>query len=398
MSTIKEVFEAGKGILQLTPTWVPRGFNEPGHRLRLHPDDYYAFGMDRGGICERWLGSINRALNGQKTGETEGMSYVLVNKETKEKVLFKDFIDELGADLIGDTLMEKYGTWPVFAKLYDYDKPLFHHLHLKEEMANRIGMHGKPESYYFPPQYNAPYLGRFPLTYFGFDPSTTKEEVMDCLRNYDVKDNRITELSRAYRIKLGTGWYTPAGVIHAPASVVTFEPQWNSDVNTIMENVTMGEVNPHNLLTDCAPEEEKDDLEAIFNQIDWEESTRADYKETYFREPKIKSSTNEAVEKWVAYANDYVAAKEVTVLPGQTYTLTDQSAYGLVVTQGHGFFGDFECEAPGLLHFDDISGDEFFISEKAAKAGIVVKNTSTYEPLVLLQNYANNNPEVPAEK
>ena len=43
---------------------------------------------------------------------------------------------------------------------------------------------------------------------------------MDCLRNYDVKDNRITELSRAYRIKLGTGWYTPAGVIHAPASVV----------------------------------------------------------------------------------------------------------------------------------------------------------------------------------
>lgn len=398
MSTIKEVFEAGKGILQLTPTWVPRGFNEPGHRLRLHPDDYYAFGMDRGGICERWLGSINRALNGPKTGETEGMSYVLVNKETKEKVLFKDFIDELGADLIGDTLMEKYGTWPVFAKLYDYDKSLFHHLHLKEEMANRIGMHGKPESYYFPPQYNAPYLGRFPLTYFGFDPSTTKEEVMDCLRNYDVKDNRITELSRAYRIKLGTGWYTPAGVIHAPASVVTFEPQWNSDVNTIMENVTMGEVNPHNLLTDCAPEEEKDDLEAIFNQIDWEESTRADYKETYFREPKIKSSTNEAVEKWVAYANDYVAAKEVTVLPGQTYTLTDQSAYGLVVTQGHGFFGDFECEAPGLLHFDDISGDEFFISEKAAKAGIVVKNTSTYEPLVLLQNYANNNPEVPAEK
>ena len=398
MSTIKEVFEAGKGILQLTPTWVPRGFNAPGHRLRLHPDDYYAFGMDRGGICERWLGSINRALNGPKTGETEGMSYVLVNKETKEKVLFKDFIDELGADLIGDTLMEKYGTWPVFAKLYDYDKPLFHHLHLKEEMANRIGMHGKPESYYFPPQYNAPYLGRFPLTYFGFDPSTTKEEVMDCLRNYDVKDNRITELSRAYRIKLGTGWYTPAGVIHAPASVVTFEPQWNSDVNTIMENVTMGEVNPHNLLTDCAPEEEKDDLEAIFNQIDWEESTRADYKETYFREPKIKSSTNEAVEKWVAYANDYVAAKEVTVLPGQTYTLTDQSAYGLVVTQGHGFFGDFECEAPGLLHFDDISGDEFFISEKAAKAGIVVKNTSTYEPLVLLQNYANNNPEVPAEK
>ena len=394
MSTIKKVFEAGKGILQLTPTWVPRGFNEPGHRLRLHPDDYYALGMSRGGICERWLGSITKALNGPETGETEGMSYVLADKKTKEKILLSEFVDELGSSLIGETLMEKYGTWPVFAKLYDYDKPLFHHLHLTEERANKIGMHGKPEAYYFPPQYNSSYLGRFPLTYFGFDPSTTKEEVMDCLKNYDVKDTRITELSRAYRIKLGTGWYTPAGVIHAPASVVTFEPQWNSDVNTIMENVTMGEVNPHNLLTDCAPEEEKNDLDAIFAQIDWEESTRPDYKETYFRMPKIK--TNRAIEKWVAYANDFVAAKEVTILPGQTYTLTDQAAYGALITQGHGTFGCFECEAPGLLHFDDISGDEFFVSEKAAKNGVIVKNTSSYESLVILQNYANNNPEVPA--
>ena len=396
MSTIKKVFEAGKGILQLTPTWVTRGFNEPGHRLRLHPDDYYALGMSRGGICERWLGSITKALNGPETGETEGMSYVLADKKTKEKILLSEFVDELGSSLIGETLMEKYGTWPVFAKLYDYDKPLFHHLHLTEERANKIGMHGKPEAYYFPPQYNSSYLGRFPLTYFGFDPSTTKEEVMDCLKNYDVKDTRITELSRAYRIKLGTGWYTPAGVIHAPASVVTFEPQWNSDVNTIMENVTMGEVNPHNLLTDCAPEEEKKDLDAIFAQIYWEESTRPDYKETYFRMPKIKTESNRAIEKWVAYANDFVAAKEVTILPGQTYTLTDQAAYGAVITQGHGTFGCFECEAPGLLHFDDISGDEFFVSEKAAKNGVIVKNTSSYESLVILQNYANNNPEVPA--
>ncbi len=70
-------------------------------------------------------------------------------------------------------------------------------------------------------------------------------------------------------MQLGTGWYTPAGVIHAPASVVTYEPQWNSDVNTIMENVTMGEVNATNLLTDCQPAEEKGDVDALFDQIDW---------------------------------------------------------------------------------------------------------------------------------
>ncbi len=396
MSAIKEVFERGEGILHLMPTWVPRGFNEPGKRLRLHPDDYYALGMDRGGICERWLGSLAKALNGPKTGETEGMSYVLEDVKTKATRLFKDYVEELGADLIGESLMKRYGTWPTFAKLYDYDKPLFHHLHLTEEMANKIGMHGKPESYYFPPQYNSGYLGRMPLTYFGFDPSTTKEQVMQCLEDYDIKDNRITELSRAYRIKLGTGWYTPAGVIHAPASLVTFEPQWNSDVNTIMENVTMGEVNPHNLLTDCAPEEEKNDLEAIFNQIDWEESTRPDYKEKYFRESKVKCESAEAVERWVAYANDWVAAKEVTVMPGETYVLADQACYCAIVVQGHGSFGVFECEAPELVRFEDITGDEYFVSESAAKKGVKITNTSSYQPLVILQNFANNNPEVPA--
>ena len=392
---IKKVLNKGKGVLQLTPTWVPRGFNEPGHRLRLHPDDYFAFGMDRGGICERWLGSVTVALNGPKTGPTEGMSYVLADPDTKETILFADAVKELGADLIGSALQEKYGTWPTFAKLYDYDKPLFHHLHLTEERANKIGRHGKPEAYYFPIQYNS-YLGKFPLTYFGFDPSTTKEEVMECIRNYGVRDTRITELSRAYRVQLGTGWYTPVGVIHAPASVVTYEPQWNSDVNTIMENVTMGEVNAGNLLTDCQPKEEKGDVDALFAQIDWEESTRTDYKQKYFRAPKPLAVTQKGLtEKWVAYANDWIAAKEVTIAPGAKAKLSDDACYCALIIQGHGTFGAFECEAPGVLRYGDVSGDEFFVSESAAKKGIVAENSSSYEPLIILQNFANNNPAVP---
>ncbi|MEG0912738.1 MAG: hypothetical protein RSD35_05030 [Oscillospiraceae bacterium] len=394
---IREVFKNGEGVLHLTPTWVPRGFNEPGKRLRLHPDDYFALGMDRGGICERWLGSVTLALNGPKTGPTEGMSYVLAEASTGEKILFADVVNELGAELIGDELQKQYGTWPTFAKLYDYDKPLFHHLHLKEEQAAKIGRHGKPEAYYFPRQYNS-YLGRFPLTYFGFDPSTTKQEVRDCISNFDKFDTRITELSKAYRIQLGTGWYTAAGVIHAPASAVTYEPQWNSDVNTIMENVTMGEVNPHNLLTDCTPENEKNDIDALFAQIDWEESTRVDYKEKYFRAPKEKAATQQGlVEKWISYANPWIAAKEVTVAPGAEIVLFDLACYCALVVQGHGKFGKFECEAPGMLRFDDLSGDEYFVSEDAGKKGIKIKNESSYEPLVILQNFANNNSEVPTE-
>lgn len=393
---IKELFAEGEGVFQLMPTWVPRGFNEPGHRLRLHPDDYFAFGMSRGGICERWLGSVTVALNGPETGPTEGMSFIRTDCE-EEKILLAEVIKVLGAEVIGEVLLNKYGTWPTFAKLFDYDKPLFHHLHLTEEKANKIGRHGKPEAYYFPHQYNS-YLGKLPITYFGFDPSTDPEDIKNCIRNYDKFDTRITEYSRAYRVELGTGWYTEAGVIHAPASVVTYEPQWNSDVNTIMENVTMGEVNPHNLLTDCAPKEEKEDVEALFSQIDWKESTLPNYKEKYFRRPKKLTKTQEGLtEQWVAYANDWVAAKEVIIEPGAEVRLTDQACYCALVTQGHGTFGTYQCEAPGLLRFGQPSGDEFFVSEAAAKKGIVIMNTGLYEPLVILQNFANNNPEVPAE-
>jgi len=47
--------DQGKGVLRLAPNWVPRSFCIPGRRLKLHPDDYYALGADRGGIDERWF-------------------------------------------------------------------------------------------------------------------------------------------------------------------------------------------------------------------------------------------------------------------------------------------------------------------------------------------------------
>ena len=56
MSELRETFEANGGIFRLTPAWVPRSFCIPGRRIKLHPDDYYALGSERGGIDERWLG------------------------------------------------------------------------------------------------------------------------------------------------------------------------------------------------------------------------------------------------------------------------------------------------------------------------------------------------------
>jgi len=97
----------------------------------------------------------------------------------------------------------------------------------------------------------------------------------------------------------------------------------------------------------------------------------------------------------VAYANEWVAAKEVTVAPGAEVTLTDKACYCALVVQGFGRFGKYQCEAPGVLRFGQVSGDEFFVSYGAAKRGVRIRNDSRYEPLVILQNFANDNPAVP---
>ena len=47
---IKEHLEKSGGILNLIPVFVPRRFGSAGHRLKLHPDDYYALGTKRGSI------------------------------------------------------------------------------------------------------------------------------------------------------------------------------------------------------------------------------------------------------------------------------------------------------------------------------------------------------------
>ncbi len=391
---IHETFEKGEGIFRMAPVFVPRRFSQAGQRLRLHPDDYYALGTQRGSIKERWFSSVIPAMNGPLAPPDEGMSYVAPGERIEDKFLFKDAVDELGADLIGAELKDKYGTWPMYSKFFDYRLPLFHHLHLNDDAAGRIGRLGKPEAYYFPPQLNS-YLGEFPVTYFGFDPDVTKEQVRQRLLDYESRDTRITELSRAYRIELGTGWYTPPGVVHAPGSVLTYEPQWNSDVNSVYENVTSGEIYPREFLVENVPPDRKQDVDYVLSLMDWEKNIDPHYKKHFYRPPIVARSDDACIEKWVTYANDYVGAKELTVLPGQTVVVKDGAAYGCILVQGHGMFGVYEAEAAIMLRYGQLSADEYFVSEAAAKAGVRITNRSRWEPMVILKHFGPNHPEMP---
>ena len=179
---INEVFKECEGVLRLNPVFIPRRFSKAGRRLRLHPDDYYALGVKRGAIKERWFCSVVPAINGPDAAKDEGLSYVDTGSD---KIPFCDFVNELGSQIIGEGLMDRYGTWPMFAKFFDYNEPLFHHLHPNDEAAARVGMKGKPEAYYFPAQLNN-HAGTAPYTYFGFSPEVTKEQIRERLLNLNL--------------------------------------------------------------------------------------------------------------------------------------------------------------------------------------------------------------------
>lgn len=391
---IWDTFRNGNGVFRLNPTFVPRRFGKSGKRLKLHPDDYYALGIERGSIKERWFSSTILANNGPLAADDEGLSYVAVSEDSDQKFSLKDAVSVMGADLIGNELMDKYNGWPMYSKFFDFLNPLFHHVHLTFEDAARVGKLGKPESYYFPRQLNN-HSGEFDATYFGFDPDTKPEEVKNRLANYQNGDTRITELSRAYRVELGTGWYTPAGVIHAPASYLTYEPQWNSDVNSVEENIVSGEIYPRDMLVEECPDDKKNDIDYIFGLLDWEKNIDPHYKKNYFRPPIVANQSDTYIEKWVSYGNDYFGAKELTVYPGQTVKITDGAAYGCIFIQGYGRFGVFEAETPTMLRFGQQSADEYFVSEKAAKEGIEITNRSKFEDLVILKHFGPNHPDMP---
>ena len=274
-SGAQRALDQGQGVLRLAPAWVPRVFSTPGRRLRLHPDDYYDFGKDRGGIDERWLSSPIRADNGPATGPYEGLSLAL--DPDGGLLPLDELIAHLGADLIGARLWEQHGKWPVFAKFFDNEQALPFHVHHRDEHALPLGKVSKPEAYFYPPQMNN-VLGAQPVSFLGLQPHVTRAQLKERLIRFgEGGDNRITELSFGYRTQLGTGWDVPAGVLHAPASVCTYEPQAASDVLCMCESWSNNREVPNELLWKDVPHDRIGDLEYVLDLLDWELNTDPDF-------------------------------------------------------------------------------------------------------------------------
>jgi hypothetical protein len=385
--------EQGEGILRLAPTWVPRSFCVPGRRIRLHPDDYFALGAERGGIDERWFASAVRADNGPLTGPDEGLSFVV--GPDREKLPLDEVVGHLGAALIGERVWAAHGGWPVYSKFFDNQGRLPFHVHHRQEHAELVGRVAKPEAYYFSPQMNN-HLGDDPFTFFGLIPGTTKEEFAGRIEAFGrAGDNRVTELSQAHRLELGTGWDVPAGIIHAPASLCTYEPQCASDVFAMCESMTGGRPVPEELLWKDVPAERHGDVDFVVSLLDWEANVDPDFARKRFMRPlPAGEPADEREERWVVYRSPAFAAKELTVAPGATALVTDAAAYGCIAVQGHGTIGGRPLESRTLIRFGELTFDEYFVSEAAARAGVTIANASASEPLVMLKHFGPGNPDL----
>ncbi|MFM8222831.1 MAG: hypothetical protein ACKOGA_10225 [Planctomycetaceae bacterium] len=386
------------GILRLAPTWVPRSFLQPGRRLKLHPADYYFLGTHRGGIDERWFASTTVATN-EGAPPDEGLSYVVVNG--KRAFTLRDAVAELQDELIGKSIWKKYERWPVYSKFFDNMGPIPHHMHQNDKQAKLTGQEGKPESYYFPPQMNQ--IGNnFPYTFMGLEPGTTKQDIVDCLDRWNDGDNGILNYSKAYRLQPGTGWLIPPCVLHAPGSLVTYEPQWGSDVFAMYQSMVEGRAVPRSLLTKDFPKEKHNNNKYLVDALDWDGNVDPNFKDNHFLEPVAVAKTDKEgwVDRWIVYGKvsgkQLFTAKELTVQPGAKCVIRDGGAYGWITVQGRGKIGSVELQSPVMIRHWEITQDEVFVTAKRAAAGVEVVNTGS-EPLVGLRYFGPDaQPDAPA--
>ena len=212
--------------------------------------------------------------------------------------------------LIGQDVMQREKGWNLLCKFFDNLGPIPHHMHQSDEHAKKVGRRGKPEAYYFPPQYN-PTENNYPYTMMGLEPGTTKDDVRRCLENWSRGDNGILYLSRAYRLQVGTGWQIDPGILHAPGSLLTYEPQVNSDVFAMFQSEVEGRIIDWSLLVKDVPPAQHKDLDYIIGMLDWDANVNPRFGESNRCFPKpvkpfAETEPDGYREQWVSYGTGLV--------------------------------------------------------------------------------------------
>ena len=171
------------------------------------------------------------------------------------------------------------------------------------------------------------------------------------------------------------------------------------------QSLVEGREVPWALLVKDMPKEKHQDLDFIVEQLDWEANVDPHFKENHYLEPILHhgSAKDGYLDKWIVYGKVYgeqlFTAKELTVLPGHKVTIKDNGASSVICVQGEGRMNKLKLNSPKMIGFHELTDDEVFVTETAAKAGVTYENTSSVEPLVMLRYFGPEvNPEAPVIK
>ena len=85
------------------------------------------------------------------------------------RFLLKDAVDQAGDLLLGSEVMSREKGWNLLCRFFDNLGAIPHHMHQSDEQAKLLGRKGKPEAYYFPPQYNETF-NAFPTRSWAWSP------------------------------------------------------------------------------------------------------------------------------------------------------------------------------------------------------------------------------------
>jgi hypothetical protein len=159
---------------------------------------------------------------------------------------------------------------------------------------------------------------------------------------------------------------------------------------------------PWDLLVKDVPKEKHFDLDYLVEQLDWDGNTNPNFKDSHYLEPVPVADTRSEgyVDRWIVYGRikgaQLFTAKELTVEPGVRCTIKDKGAYGLICVQGKGKINGLPLNSPNLIRFGQLTDDEIFATESAAKAGVEFENLSETDPLVVLRYFGPEvNPDAP---
>jgi hypothetical protein len=164
----------------------------------------------------------------------------------------------------------------------------------------------------------------------------------------------------------------------------------------MFQSMVEGRAVPWDLLVKDVPPEHHRDLDYILSMLDWEANVDPEFAKSRLFEPKPvrdekEMAANGYSEKWVVYSTRYYSAKELTVFPGRTLTITDAAAYGMIAVQGYGVMGKLEIETPTIIRYGQMTKDEVFVTADAAARGVVIRNSSDTDNLVMLKHFGPGN-------